>query len=125
MKRKVLIIEDNEQNMYLLSYLFESYGYEVFRYDNGTDALSVVEECKPDLIILDIQLPDMDGYTIALRLREIKSLDMVPVIAVSSYAMPGDKEKAYESGVTGYIEKPIDPDRFISQINDFIIKERD
>jgi two-component system, cell cycle response regulator DivK len=125
MKRKVLIIEDNEQNMYLLSYLFESYGYEVFRYDNGTDALSVVEECKPDLIILDIQLPDMDGYTIALRLRKIKSLDMVPVIAVSSYAMPGDKEKAYESGVTGYIEKPIDPDRFISQINDFIIKERD
>jgi CheY-like chemotaxis protein len=120
MKKKVLIIEDNEQNMYMLTYLLESENYEIIQAFNGTSGITAAKSNKPDIILLDIQLPEMDGYTVAVKLKENEELKNIPIIAVTSYAMPGDKEKAIESGATGYIEKPINPDTFISQMESFL-----
>jgi two-component system, cell cycle response regulator DivK len=120
MKQKILIIEDNEQNMYMLAYLLENNNYEVLQSFNGIDGIAMAKKTKPDAILLDIQLPEMDGYAIARELRKNEKLAEIPIIAVTSYAMTGDKEKAFEAGATGYIEKPIDPDTFISQLEIFI-----
>lgn len=120
MKQKILIIEDNEQNMYMLSYLLESNNYEVHQSFDGRDGIALAKKTKPDAILLDIQLPKMDGYAVARELGKIKELAGTPIIAVTSYAMTGDKENAFEAGATGYIEKPIDPDTFISQLEKFI-----
>jgi two-component system, cell cycle response regulator DivK len=120
MKQKILIIEDNEQNMYMLTYLLESNNYEVFQSFTGPTGIILAEKYHPDAILLDIQLPEMDGYSVARELRKIKDLSLIPIIAVTSYAMTGDKEKAFEAGATGYFEKPIDPDTFISQLEKLI-----
>ena len=120
MKQKVLIIEDTPQNMYMLTYLLESSNYEVVQAFTGADGIALAKETNPDVILLDIQLPEMDGYTVARELRNTDGLSETPIIAVTSYAMAGDREKALESGATGYIEKPIDPDTFISQMESFI-----
>lgn len=116
MKKKILIIEDNDQNMYMLTYLLESNHYEVFQSFTGQDGIALAKKTKPDAILLDIQLPEMDGYSVAKELRKNSELTETPIIAVTSYAMTGDKEKAFEAGATGYIEKPIDPDTFIAQM---------
>ena len=120
MNQKIQIIEDNLQNMYMLTYLLESNDYVVFQSFNGMDRIALAKDIKPDAILLDIQLPEMDGYAVARELRKNAELKDIPIIAVTSYAMTGDKEKAFESGATGYIEKPIDPDTFISQLQAFI-----
>lgn len=120
MKTKVLIIEDNEQNMYMLSYLLESENYEVIKASSGPEGITAAKNTKPDIILLDIQLPEMDGYKVAAMIKDDKNTNNIPIIAVTSYAMPGDREKAIESGATGYIEKPINPDTFISQMKSFL-----
>ncbi|MBZ0180600.1 MAG: response regulator [Melioribacteraceae bacterium] len=120
MSLKVLVIEDNLQNMYMITFLLESYGYKVLKAFSGIEGIQKAKVDEPDIILLDIQLPQMDGYTIARKLREIESAQATPIIAVTSYAMPGDKEKALESGATGYIEKPINPDTFISEMEAFL-----
>lgn len=120
MSLKVLIIEDNEQNMYMLTFLLKSANYEVLQAYNGFDGINMALKDRPDIILLDIQLPEMDGYKVASAIRENPELAEVPMIAVTSYAMPGDREKALESGATGYIEKPINPDTFISQMKSFL-----
>ncbi|MCZ7602905.1 MAG: response regulator [Melioribacteraceae bacterium] len=123
MKTRILIIEDNLQNMYMLSYLLESENYQVLQAFSGKDGIAIAINESPDVILLDIQLPQMDGYQVAAELRKQDSLKNIPIIAVTSYAMPGDREKALESGATGYIEKPINPDTFISQMISFLPKE--
>lgn len=116
MKLKALIIEDNEQNMYMLSFLMQNNNYEVIQAFNGLDGISLAKEVYPDVILLDIQLPEMDGYQVANELRQCKDLDQIPIIAVTSHAMVGDREKAMAAGANGYIEKPIDPDNFIQRM---------
>lgn len=120
MSKKTLLIEDNAQNSYLATYLLEKNGYHVVHAADGLKAIEIAKLDSFDLILLDIQLPSMDGYSVARSLREIKSLASIPIIAVTSYAMVGDKEKAVAAGCNGYIEKPIDPDRFISDIEKVI-----
>lgn len=116
MKRTILIIEDNEQNLYLLTFLLEKHGYRIEAAQDGQAGIETAVRIRPDLILLDIQLPVMDGYAVARRLRTYPELIQTPIIAVTSYAMPGDREKALESGCTGYIEKPINPDTFVAQV---------
>jgi two-component system, cell cycle response regulator DivK len=116
---KVLIIEDNEQNMYMLSYLLKGNRYEIIQAFNGSDGIKAAMKEVPDVILLDIQLPEMDGYQVARELKSIQSLSHIPIIAVTSHAMVGDREKAIESGATGYIEKPIDPDNFIQKMESY------
>lgn len=116
MKRRILIIEDNEQNLYLLTFLLTMNGYLVEPATDGPSGIAQAKAAPPDLVLLDIQLPGMDGYAVAAALRQVVSLAQVPIVAVTSYAMPGDKEKALASGCTGYIEKPINPETFLAQM---------
>lgn len=116
MKKKILIIEDNEQNLYLLTFIVEKHGYEVSAARDGKEGIEIAQRVKPDLILLDIQLPVMDGYTVARELRKNQDMANIPIVAVTSFAMIGDREKAMEAGCTGYIEKPIDPVRFMAQV---------
>jgi two-component system cell cycle response regulator DivK len=116
MKRQVLLIEDNEQNRYLVTFLLERSGYRVHAVADGPRGIAAARAEVPALILLDIQLPTMDGYAVARALREDERLRETPIVAVTSYAMPGDREKALESGCTGYIEKPIDPETFVAEL---------
>ena len=123
MKGRVLIIEDNEQNMYLIKYILEDGGYGVRWASDGKEGIELAAVIRPDLILLDIQLPTMDGYAVARNLRRNPDLADIPIIAVTSYAMPGDREKAMEAGCSGYIEKPIDPDSFEEQVEKHLSSE--
>lgn len=116
MSRTVLVIEDNEQNAYLVKVIMEPHGYQMHFAADGARGLAMAETLVPDIILLDIQLPAMDGYTVARQLRAIAALQQVPIIAVTSYAMLGDREKALEAGCSGYIEKPIDPESFVTEV---------
>ncbi len=120
MKKKILVIEDNEQNLYLIRYILEDCGYKVFSAMDGKEGIELAAALLPDLILLDIQLPTMDGYAVARNLRQNPDLARTPIIAVTSYAMPGDREKAMEAGCSGYIEKPIDPDTFDKQVEEYL-----
>jgi len=120
MTTRVLYIEDNDQNFYLVSFIMSAKGYVVTRAHDGQEGLDQVTRERPDLILLDIQLPVMDGYTTARELRKIPELHATPIIALTSYAMTGDREKALDAGCTGYIEKPINPRTFIDQIAQYL-----
>ena len=123
MKLRILIIEDNEQNMYLISFILQKHGFEVYQAWDGRQGIEMAPEVKPDLIILDIQLPEMDGYSVARELRNRKGFEQTPIVAVTSYAMVGDREKAMAAGSTGYIEKPINPDTFMVEVMQYLPKE--
>ncbi len=116
MKGKILVIEDNEQNLYLVRYILEQKNYEVFAAMDGESGIEMAASLKPDMILLDIQLPVMDGYAVARNLRQNPDLAETPIVAVTSHAMSGDREKVMEAGCNGYIEKPIDPDTFVAKI---------
>jgi two-component system, cell cycle response regulator DivK len=116
MSRSILLIEDNEQNRYLLTFLLEQHGYTVVGAADGARGIEAATTFVPALILLDIQLPAMDGYAVARALRRNSSLRDVPIVAVTSYAMTGDLEKAMEAGCTGYIEKPINPGTFMLEM---------
>jgi two-component system cell cycle response regulator DivK len=116
MSHSILLIEDNEQNRYLVTFLLAQHGYEVHAVTDGMRGIEAARTFVPLLILLDIQLPGMDGYAVARALRQNAALQAVPIVAVTSYAMPGDREKALEAGCTGYIEKPINPDTFVAEM---------
>jgi len=113
---RILMIEDNEQNRYLATFLLEAAGFRVAHAATGPAGIARATAERFDLILLDIQLPGMDGYEVAAALRRLPDLDGVPIVAVTSYAMVGDREKALGSGCTGYIEKPIDPATFAAEV---------
>ncbi len=116
MRQPILIIEDNEQTLYLLTFILKKHAYEVVQARDGRAGIELAGRVEPALILLDIQLPVLDGYAVARELRSNAALAAVPIIAVTSYAMAGDRERILAAGCTGYIEKPIDPDTFMSQI---------
>ncbi len=120
MKRNILLIEDNEQNRYLVSFMLENHGYNVVTALDGPQGIERAVEKRYDLILLDIQLPEMDGYAVAEALRKNPVTRGVPIVAVTSYAMVGDREKALASGCNGYIEKPINPETFVTEIERFL-----
>lgn len=120
MNEIIVIIEDNEQNRYLMKFLLEKNGYSVREAATADEGIAKVLELKPKAVLLDIQLPDKDGYTVARHLRTLTDISTIPIIAVTSYAMPGDRESAIAAGCTGYIEKPINPDIFIEQLRHYL-----
>ena len=122
MKKKILIVEDNEQNMYLATYLLTQNGYEVISADDGYEAIDKAISERPDLILMDIQLPDLDGYKATKRIKHIPGYKDIPIVALTSYAMAGDREKALAIGCVGYIEKPFDPDTLLSEVEKFLYK---
>lgn len=124
MKAKILLIEDNPQNRYLAKFLLEQRGHEVLEAETGSRGLAMAAEFSPDLILLDIQLPGMDGHAVARTLKSDARLKTIPVVAVTSYAMVGDREKCLEAGAEGYIEKPIDPESFPAAVESFLVGPR-
>jgi len=120
MKNSILLIEDNAQNSYLTTFLLEKHGFNVVSVADGSTGIDVAEKLLPNLILLDIQLPMMDGYAVASALRKIDALTLVPIVAVTSYAMVGDREKCLAAGCNGYIEKPINPETFVAEISAFL-----
>jgi two-component system cell cycle response regulator DivK len=118
--KTILLIEDNDQNRYLEAFLLERRGYRVLQAENGLSGIERARSDVPDLILLDIQLPVLDGYGVAANLRTIEGIRDIPIIAVTSHAMVGDREKALAAGCRGYIEKPIDPDTFVDQVECFL-----
>ncbi len=116
MKKTVLVVEDNDNNLYLVTFLLEKRNLEVIAARDGPAGIAMAQQQPPALILLDIQLPGMDGYAVARALRAIPALDTVPIVAVSSYAMFGDRERGLAAGCNGYIEKPIDPTTFVDQL---------
>lgn len=120
MKRKILVIEDNEQNLYLMTFILEKHGYEVTQARDGPEGIELAHQLNPMMILLDIQLPGMDGYAVARELRSNLALANVPIVAVTSYAMAGDRERVMEAGCTGYIEKPINPETFVAEMEEHI-----
>jgi CheY-like chemotaxis protein len=119
-KNKVLVIEDNEENIYLVTFLLEKYGYTVLQAREGEEGIKKAGEAGPDLILLDIQLPGIDGYDVARLLKGNKATMDIPLVAVTSFAMAGDREEILNRGFQGYIEKPIDPETFVDLIAGYI-----
>lgn len=118
--KTVLIIEDNEQNAYLARFILESHGFRVLVAGDGVTGIRLATEVQPALVLLDIQLPGMDGYEVARRLRAEPGLQHIPIVAVTSYAMVGDRERVLAAGCSGYIEKPINPDSFLNEVLAFM-----
>ena len=120
MTSTILLIEDNEQNRYLATYLLERHGFTVVPAHDGPSGIALARTIAPQLILLDIQLPVMDGLQVARALRGIDALRDTPIVAVTSYAMVGDREKALGAGCTGYMEKPINPETFANEVAGFV-----
>lgn len=120
MNNRLLIIEDNDQNFYLMRFLLEKSGFTVIGAEDGRQGIDMALSSSPDAILLDIQLPGMDGYAVAAELKKHPELGAVPIIAVTSYAMVGDRENIMAAGATGYIEKPINPSTFVAEIRDYL-----
>jgi CheY-like chemotaxis protein len=117
----VLVIEDNEQNLYLMEFLLTRHNFEVALARDGREGIAKAKTVNADLILLDIQLPEMSGHDVARAIRKDLRLATVPIVAVTSYAMPGDREQVLAAGCTGYIEKPIDPDTFVTQLEAYLV----
>ena len=115
----ILIIEDNPANLKLMSYLLTRFGHNVESAGNAMEAVSNLDNAIPDLVLCDIQLPELDGYGVLRIIRNKSSMQQVPVVAVSAFAMPADKEKALAGGFDGYITKPIDPATFVPEVETF------
>jgi CheY-like chemotaxis protein len=118
--KKILVVEDNEQNQYLMQYMLEKNGYKVVMAISGGEAVVLALQEKPDLILMDIQLPDMDGLEVTRRIRASEAEGKIPIVAVTSFAMTGDRGNALAAGCNGYIEKPINPDTFLDEISKYI-----
>ncbi|MGH8583308.1 MAG: response regulator [Gammaproteobacteria bacterium] len=116
MSKKILVAEDNDQNLYLTAFLLGRHGYEIITARNGIEAVAQAQAHRPDLILMDILMPEMDGYEAIRRIKGFAETAHIPIVAVSSYAMAGDHDKAMVLGCVGYIEKPIAPETFVSQI---------
>ena len=118
--KRILVVEDNETNMYLIRFMLEKSGYEVIEAREGAVGVELAAKEKPALILMDIQLPDMDGLEATKRIRASEADGEVPIISLTSYAMVGDREKALAAGCTGYIEKPINPETFMAEIEKYL-----
>src|ERR1700689_4747245 len=119
MRAKILLIEDNAENRYLVTFLLQQRGHEIIAAESGPQGLDLAARMRPDLILLDIQLPGMDGHAVARAIKSDPLLRHIPVVAVTSYAMVGDREKCLAAGAEGYIEKPINPESFVAEIERF------
>jgi len=118
--KTVLVVEDNELNMKLFHDLLEAHGYNILQTKDGMDALRIAREHKPDLILMDIQLPEVSGLEVTKWLKEDEDLKSIPVIAVTAFAMKGDEEKIREGGCEAYIAKPISVTNFLETVRRFL-----
>jgi two-component system cell cycle response regulator DivK len=120
MSKTVMIVEDNELNMKLFNDLLEAHGYRTVATRNGIEALDLARKHRPDLILMDIQLPEVSGLEVTKWLKEDPELKAIPVVAVTAFAMKGDEERIREGGCEAYLSKPISVAKFIETIRRFL-----
>lgn len=120
MAKTVLIVEDNELNMKLFHDLLEAHGYSTLQTRNGIEALKLARENHPDLILMDIQLPEVSGLEVTKWIKEDESISSIPVIAVTAFAMKGDEERIRQGGCEAYISKPISVAKFLETVRSFL-----
>ncbi len=120
----ILVVEDNVMNMELITDILEVKGYEVLQATTGSDALDLVNSKHPDLILMDIQLPGLDGLTITGIIKDNPDIRDIPIVAITAHAMRGDEEKVREAGCDGYISKPIDTRKLPDTIQGFLDSRR-
>jgi len=121
-KGTILYVEDNVDNRTLVRRVLLSEDYELIEAVNAMDALRVLENTKPDLILMDINMPDMDGYTLTAKIKTTPGFERVPILAITANVMRGDKEKTLEAGCDGYIQKPLDIDQLIREVERFLAR---
>jgi CheY-like chemotaxis protein len=120
---RILVAEDNAVNRELLRELLEARGYKVFEACDGQEALQMIEQAQPELLLLDIGMPVLDGFAVIRRIRENPRLAPLPVVAVTAYAMQGDREKILRSGFDGYLSKPLNPSSLTAELDRLLTKE--
>ena len=116
----VLLVEDNEVNRYLVRFVLEKGGFRVITAGNGREAIELARLHRPDMILMDIQMPVLDGYEATVQLKADAQLRAIPVVALTAFAMPHEREQAMAAGCAGHIEKPIDTRTFNAQVSAFI-----
>jgi two-component system cell cycle response regulator DivK len=119
-EKLVLHVEDNSDNRLLVRRVLQAFGYQVIDAENANAAREILKSKRPDLILMDINMPDIDGYTLTNELKAMPNLLGVPIVAITANVMKGDRERTLSAGCDGYIEKPIDVDRFIEQVERFL-----
>ena len=120
MQKRILVIEDNEDNRRIVRDLLTSAGYEVIEAVTGSEGVTAAETQDPELILMDIQLPDFDGYEATRRIKANPTLSPIPIIAVTSYALSGDDVKAFEAGCDAYVTKPYSPRKLLAKIREYL-----
>ena len=119
-KGTILYVEDNPDNRLLVKRILLAEDYSLLEAIDGKDALNVLETAHPDLILMDINMPDMDGYTLTAKIKSLPGFERVPILALTANVMRGDKEKTLEAGCDGYIQKPLDIDQLTREIEKFL-----
>ena len=123
-KGTILYVEDNSDNRTLVRRILLSEDYALLEANNALEALEVLKTSKPDLILMDINMPDMDGYTLTARIKGMPGFARVPILALTANVMRGDREKTLEAGCDGYIQKPLDIDQLIKEIERFLARSK-
>ncbi len=122
MKKRILVVEDDSKNLYLVKFILQKAGYLVLEAVNGKEGYEMAKSELPDMILMDMQLPVMNGYEATALIKTDENTKNIPVIALTAYAMKGDREKTIEAGCDDYLEKPINPGNFAAVIQDLFIK---
>ncbi|MFB0519207.1 MAG: response regulator [Acidobacteriota bacterium] len=122
--KRILVVEDNEDNLYLIKYILQKSGYKVIEARSGAEGVELAVQEKPDLVIMDVQLPDINGLEATRKIRASEADGEIPIVALTSYAMVGDRERFLAAGCTGYIEKPINPQTFLVEIEKFLADKK-
>lgn len=120
MSKRILLVEDQEDNRRIMRDLLVNQGFEVIEAVTGTDGVRLAEADKPDLILMDIQLPGLDGYEATRQIRALSGLQRTPIIVVTSYALSGDDVRAFEAGCDAYVSKPVSPRTLLAKIHEFL-----
>jgi len=120
MSKRILVVEDNEDNRQIIRDLLTSVGYELIEAADGMEGVAMAQHHRPDLILMDVQLPVMDGYEATRQIRTVPELADVPIIAVTSYALSGDEAKTREAGCDGYVSKPFSPRQLLAKLREFL-----
>jgi CheY-like chemotaxis protein len=117
---RVLVVEDQAENLDLMVYLLTAFGHKALVARDGAEGIAVATQERPDLVVMDLQMPVMDGYEAASRLKEDAELSAIPLVAVTAYAMVGDRERIMAAGFDGYMTKPIDPTVFVRELERYL-----
>lgn len=120
MTKRILVVEDTEDNRQIIRDLLTRFDYELIEAADGAEGVALAESRRPDLILMDIQLPVLDGYEATRRIRALPGLAQVPIIAVTSYALSGDEAKTREAGCNGYVAKPFSPRQLLAKVREFL-----